>query len=135
MKLSRVPVNMYKKFFIILLCVFVGLLVLEFVASMAGDPISETTVNGVEIIPETPLECLLNAAITASLLGGIVNVFLTIRIIKELLNISNWPAAPVVFMTLFFPLEILIGAIFVIPNIILFGLKGRKKNRVFEVEF
>lgn len=124
MKLSRVPVNMYKKFFIILLCVFVGLFILEFVASMLGNPISET-----------PLECLLNAAITASLIGGIVNVFLTIRIIKEALRLSHWPAAPVVLMTLFFPLELLVGALFVVPNIIIFGLKGRMKNRIYEVEF
>lgn len=135
MKLSRVPVNMYKKFFIILLCVFVGLFVLEFVASMLGNPISETTINDVEIIPETPLECLLNAAITSLLVGGIVNVFLTIRIIKEALRLSHWPAAPLVLMTLLFPFELLIGAIFLIPNIIIFGLKGRIKNRAYEVEF
>ena len=135
MKLSRVPVNMYKKFFIILLCVFLSLFVLEFVASMLGNPISETTINDVEIIPETPLECLLNAAITSLFVGGIVNVFLTIRIIKEALRLARWPAAPVVLMTLFFPLELLLGAVFVIPNIIIFGLKGRIKNRAYEVEF
>ncbi len=135
MKLSRVPVNMYKKFFIILLCVFVGLFVLEFVASMLGNPLSETTINDVVIIPDTPLECLLNASITSLLVGGIVNVFLTIKIIKEALRLSHWPAALVVLMTLFFPLELLIGAIFVIPNIIIFGLKGRIKNRAYEVEF
>ena len=135
MKLSRVPVNMYKKFFIILICVFIGLFVLEFIASMLGNPISETTINDVEIIPETPLDCLLNAALTASLIGGIVNVFLTIRIIKEALRLSHWPAAAVVLMTLLFPLELLVGALFVIPNIIVFGLKGRIKNRVYEVEF
>ena len=87
MKLSRVPVNMHKKFFIILLCVFVGLFVLEFVPSMLGNPISETTINDLEIIPETPLECLLNVAITSLLVGGIVNVFLTIRITKEALRL------------------------------------------------
>lgn len=135
MKLSRVPVNMYKKFFIILLCVFVGLFVLEFVASMLGNPISETTINDVEIIPETPLECLLNATITSLLVGGIVNVFLTIRIIKEALRLSHWPAVAVVLMTLFFVLELLVGALLVIPNIIIFGLKGRIKNRAYEVEF
>ena len=48
---------------------------------------------------------------------------------------SHWPAALVVLMTLFFPLELLVGALFVIPNIIIFGLKGRIKNRVYEVEF
>ena len=135
MKLSRVPVNMYKKFSVILICVFVGFFALEFVASMLGNPISETTINDVEIIPETPLECLLNAAMTASLIGGIVNVFITIRIIKEALRLSHWPAALVVVMTLFFPLELLVGALFVVPNIIIFGLKGRMKNRVYEVEF
>ena len=135
MKLSRVPVNMYKKFFIILLCVFIGIFILEFVASMLGNPISKTSINGVEIIPETPLECLLNATLTSFLIGGIVNVFLTIRIIKEALRLSHWPAAAVVIMTLFFALELLVGAVFLIPNIIIFGLKGRIKNRVYEVEF
>lgn len=134
MKLSRVPVNMYKKFFIILLCVFLGLFVLEFVA-MLGNPISRTTINDIEIIPETPLECLLNAALTAFFVGGIVNVFLTIRIIKEALRLSHWPAVAVVIMTLLFPLEFLVGALFVVPNIIIFGLKGRIKNRAYEVEF
>ena len=135
MKLSRVPVNMYKKFFIILICVFIGLFVLEFIASMLGNPISETTINDVEVIPETTLECLLNATLTASLIGGIVNVFLTIKIIKEALRLSHWPAAMVVLMTMLFPLELLVGALFVVPNIIIFGLKGRIKNRVYEVEF
>jgi hypothetical protein len=135
MKLSRVPVNMYKKMFIILLCVFVGVFVLEFVASMLGNPIGEITINDVEIIPESPLECLLNATITSLIVGGIVNVFLTIRIIKEALGLSHWPAAHVVLMTLLFPFELLIGALFVIPNIIIFGLKGRIKNRAYEVEF
>ena len=135
MKMSRVPVKMYKKFFIILLCVFVGFFVLEFVASMLGNPIGETTINGVEIIPETPLECLLNATITSLFTGGTVNVFITIRIIKEALRLSHWPAAAVVIMTLFFALELLVGVLLVIPNIIIFGLKGRMKNRSYEVEF
>ena len=56
MRFQRVPVKMYKKFFIILLCVFLGLFALEFIASMLGNPISETTINDVEIIPETPEE-------------------------------------------------------------------------------
>ena len=135
MKLSRVPTNLYKKFFIILLCVFAGIFALEFVASMLGNPISETTVNGVEIIPETPLECLINAALTSFLISGIVNVFLVIKILKEAFGLSHWPAAMVVLMTLFFPLELLIGALLVIPNIIIFGLKGRMKNRAYEVDF
>ena len=33
------------------------------------------------------------------------------------------------------PMDLLVGAVFVIPNIIIFGLKGRIKNRVYEVEF
>ena len=135
MKFSRVPVNMYKKFFIVLLCVFASLFVLEFVASMSGNPISETTINGVEIVPETPLECLLNATITSLFVCGIVNVFLTTRIIKEALRLSHWPTVSVVLMTLFFPLELLVGALLVIPNIIIFGLKSRIKNRRYEVEF
>ncbi len=135
MKLSRVPVNMYKKFFIILLCVFAGFFVLEFVASMLEHPISETIVNGVEIIPDTPLECLLNAAITGFFVGGMVNVFLTIRIIKELLGLSHWPSFAAVLMTMFFPLELIFAALLVIPNIIVFGLKGLMKNRAYEVEF
>lgn len=135
MKLSRVPVNMYKKFFIVLICVFAGLFVLEFFASMLGNPISQVTVNGATLVPDTPVKCLLNAFITALLIGGIVNVFLTIRIIKEALRLSHWPAGAVVAMTVLFPLELLIGALLLIPNIIVFGLKGRIKNRVYEVEF
>lgn len=135
MKSSRVPVNMFKKFFIALLCAFVGFFLLEFIASMLGNPISETTIMDVVIIPDTPLECLLNAALTASFAGGIVNFFLTVRIIKEALGLSHWPAAIVVLMTILSPLEFIVAAIFVIPNIIIFGLKGRMKNRAYEVEF
>lgn len=126
---------MYKKLFIILVLVFVGMFILEFIASMLGNPISEITINDVEIIPKTPLECLLNAAVSASLLGGIVNFFLTVRIIKEAFSLSHWPAALVVLMTIMFPLELIISALAVVPNIIIFGLKGRMKNRTYEVEF
>ena len=135
MKLLHVPVTMYKKFFLILLCVFVGVFVLEFIASMLGNPLCETTVNDVVIIPETPLECLLNATVSALLIGGIVNVFLTIKIIKEKLGLSHWPAVIVVFMTVLFALEFLVGVLLLLPNIIIFGLKGRIKNRAYEVEF
>ena len=82
MKFSRVPANTYKKYCIILLCVFGGMFALEFIASMMGNPITEITVNDVRIIPDTPLKCLLNAAVFALLIGGIVNFFLTIRIIR-----------------------------------------------------
>ena len=135
MKLSSVPIRMYKKYFIILLCVFVGALTLEFIACMMGNPICATTINGVEIIPETPLECLLHAFITSFFWGGIVNFFLTVRIIKEALGLNHWPAFAVVIMTITFALEIIICGIMIIPNIIIFGLKGRIKNRTYEVEF
>ena len=135
MRLSTVPVNMYKKFFVILLCVFLGLFTLEFIASLLGNPLSEISINGAEVIPETPLDCLLNAAITASFVGGIVNFFLVVKVIKEAFGLTHWPAIAVVLMTVFFPLELLIGAVLILPNIIIFGLKGRVKNRAYEVEF
>ena len=135
MKLLHAPVTMYKKFFLILLCVFVGVFVLEFIASMLGNPLCETMVNDVVIIPETPLECILNSVVSAFLIGGIVNVFLTIKIIKEKLGLSHWPNIIIVFMTVLFALEFLVGVLLLLPNIIIFGLKGRIKNRAYEVEF
>ena len=107
----------------------------SFIASILGHPISEITVNDVLIIPKTPLECMLHAAISAFLVGGIANFFLSVRIIKEALEIAHWHPAIVVMMVFLFPLELLVGAFFVIPNIIIFGLKGRKENRIFEKEF
>jgi len=128
MKLSRVPVSKYKKYFIILLCVFIGVFILQFVSAMLSDPIIKITVNGSEIASESPLECSLNAAVAAFLVGGIVNVFLTIKFIKVATGMSHWPAAAVVFMTLFIALEMLIGALLTVPNIILFGVKGFVKK-------
>jgi hypothetical protein len=119
---------MFKKHFIILLSIFAGIFVLEFITSILGHPISEITVNDVLIIPKTPLECMLHAAISAFLVGGIANFFLSVRIIKEALGIAHWHPAIVVMMVFLFPLELLVGAFFVIPNIIIFGLKGRKKT-------
>lgn len=135
MRLYSVPREMYKKFFKILFFVFVGFLVVEFGASMLGFPLSEVTVNDEVVIPETPLQCLLHASISAFLISGIVNVFLTIRIIKEKLGIIRWPAFAVVIMTITFALEVLLGTILVIPNIIIFGIKSRKRNRNYEVDF
>lgn len=131
----RVPVNMYKKFFKILLFVFIGVFLLEFIAALLGNPLSEITIYDTEIVPETTLECFLYAFPSAFTIGGIVNVFLTIRIIKEALDLNHWPAIAVVIMTLFFALEFLIGVLALVPNIIIFGLKGRIKNRAYEVEF
>ncbi len=135
MRWSHVPVKMYKKFFIILLCVLAGMFVLEFIASMLGNPITETTINDVRIVPETILECLLNAVFSAFVWSGIVNFFLTVKVIKEGLRLSHWPAGIVVLMTISFALELIVSILLVVPNIIIFGLKGRKKNRIYEVEF
>ena len=135
MRWSHVPVKMYKKFFIILLCVLAGMFVLEFIASMLGNPITETTINGVRVVPQTTVECLLNAAFSAFVWSGIVNFFLTVKVIKEGLRLSHWSAGLVVLMTLFFVIELIISILLVVPNIIIFGLKGRKKNRIYEVEF
>lgn len=135
MKLRNVPVNLYRKFFIILLCVFAGLFVLEFVTAMLGVPLTELTLNGEVVKPEGVKNCLVIAAFSSFLIGGIVNVFLTLKVIKEAMRLSHWPAAAVVLMTLLFPLEVIVGALLVIPNIIIFGLNGRKENRVYEVEY
>ncbi|MBR6768872.1 MAG: hypothetical protein IKM34_05240 [Clostridia bacterium] len=128
MRFSRVPANLYKKYFIILLCVFSGLFALEFIASMLGSPITEVTINDVRVIPETPLECLLNAAVSSLLIGGIVNVFLTLKVIKLALGIYQWPTVAVVLLTLSFPFEMLLGGLLLIPNIVFFGLKSRTRN-------
>lgn len=135
MKLSRVPVKMYKKFFIILLCVFVGAFVLEFVTAMLGHPINNISINNVRIEPDSPVNWLILSIATAFIFGGIANFFLTVRIIKEALRLDHWPAYAVVVMTVLFVLEMIVGAIMLIPNIIIFGLKGRIKNRIYEVDF
>ena len=121
---------MYKKFFIILLCVFLGMFTLELIATMMGNPISEMTVNDKVIKPETLPECLLYSAVTASFIGGIVNFFLTVKVIKTALKLERLPTPAVVAMTLLFPLELIVGAVFVVPNIIIFGIKAFSKKRV-----
>lgn len=135
MKLSRIPVNVYRKYFIILLCVFAGVFLLDFLMCMSGNPIGEVVINGKEILPVTTADSLLHAAFFSAFIAGIVNVFLTLSVIKEALRLTHWPTVAVVFMTLLFALELVIGMIFIIPNIIIFGWKGRTRKRIYRVEF
>lgn len=135
MRFSRVPVNMYKKFFIIMLCVFFGAFLLEFITAMLGHPFNNISFEGINVDQGTPLSWLLMSIATAFLCGGIANFFCTVRIIKEMLRLNHWPAFIVVLMTLFFLIEIILGVLLFIPNVIIFGLKGRVKNRTYEVDF
>ena len=135
MKISKVSYKMYRKFFLILSCVFFGVFLIEFVACLLGNPIGEIYINDVQIKPNTFAMKMLYPFITASFISGIVNFFLTVRIIKELLGYTTWPTVAVVLMTVYFVLELLIMMVLVVPNIIIFGIKGLKKNRYKEIEF
>ena len=135
MKLSRVPVNMYKKFFLVLVFTFLGFFAIEFIFCLVGNPIGEITINDRVFKLGTLMENAVFSALMSFFVSGIVNFFLTVRILKELFGVANWPAAVVVIMTMFFPLELLLAMLFLVPNIIVFGLKGRKKNRVYQVDF
>ena len=135
MHFSKVPVNMYKKFFIILLCVFSGAFLLEFITAMLGVPFNDINFEYINIEQDTPLSWLLMSISTAFLFGGVANFFCTVRIIKEKLKLDHWPAFVVVIMTLFFLIELILAILLFIPNVILFAIKGRKQNRVFEVDF
>ncbi len=131
----RVPVNMYKKFFKILLFTFIGIYFLQIITTAFGHPIGEVNLPFLKIYSTKLWPWVIQPLLVSILVDGIVNFFLTVRIIREAMGLDHWPAIAIVLMTLFFALEMLLGTIFVIPNIIIFGLKGRVKNRAYEVNF
>ncbi|MBR6502924.1 MAG: hypothetical protein IKT42_05720 [Clostridia bacterium] len=135
MYFSKVPVNLYKKVFIILLCVFFSSFVLEFLTALLGHPINNIYIENINLEEPSIKNYIIMSVVTAFTFGGIANVFCTIRIVKEKLKIDHWPAFAVVVMTILFILEMLVGIILLLPNIIIFGLKSRPKNRIFEVDF
>lgn len=135
MRLAKAPVSMYKKYFKILLCVFLAVFALEFIASIMGSPIiSHYYVDGVEVVPQTVEGCALNALIPAFMLSGVVNTFLTANVIKERLRLTQWPIAVFPLFFVFSALLVLIGILLVVPNIIIFGIKGRKQSVIYKFD-
>lgn len=135
MKLPKVPASIYKKYFLILFCVTVGVFSVNFIANLMGYPVSELTIDGNVIVPKTFGDCLLHAGIGAAFVGTVLNFFVTTRFIKERLCLVHWPAAAVVVMTILFPLELLLAAVLLLPNMIVFGVRSLKKDPVYDVQF
>ena len=101
----------------------------EFISIVIGHPITDIYIADFDVNQDTVGVWLLRSFLSASFTGSFFNFFLTIKIIKEAANFAQWPAIAIVLMTILFPLEIIISAIFVIPNIIIFGVKSRKKHK------
>ena len=80
------------------------------------------------VIADCIEELACNDKVTAAM-AGFFNFFLTVKVIKEAKGINRLPAVAVVIMTILFPLELLISCVFVVPNIIIFGIVGIKKDK------
>lgn len=125
MKVSK---NLFYKSFKILMLVFLCMFIAEFISIVIGHPITDIFIADFDVNQDTIGVWLLRSFLSASFIGSFFNFFLTVKIIKEAVNFAQWPVIAIVLMIILFPLEIIISAIFVIPNIIIFGVKSRKKH-------
>ena len=112
-----------------LLAVFAVTFIIEFICTVTGNPLSEIEIAGLDLEKQDMATYLLRSFIGSLFISGFFNFFLTVKVIKEAKGINRLPAVAVVIMTILFPLELLISCIFVVPNIIIFGIVGIKKSR------
>ncbi len=119
----------YSKYFKILLSVFLIIAVIEFVFSVLGMPIGDVYIAGIDLDQDTGYILVLRSLISSLFISGCVNFALILKLIKRKLDINNWPAVAIVIMTIFFPLEIFVSMILVVPNILVYGIKSFKKNK------
>ncbi len=131
----RVPSEMFKKAFIILLVAFSCMFLAEFISLAIGRPISEIHIINMDLEKDTIGVWLFRALLSGSFAGGWFNFFMTAMIIKSAIGFKHWPVVVVVIMTFLFPVELLISSVFVVPNIIIYGIKSRTKNKISEVDF
>ena len=102
----RVSKKTYKKCFLILTVVFVVMFVAEFISVLVGDPITEIHITGIDLERDVMGIKLLRAFISACFIGGMCNVFLTVKVIKELRCIDRLPTVIVIIMTVIFRLRL-----------------------------
>lgn len=127
--MKRDSKDVYKKCFLILTVVFVGMFVAEFISVLTGNPITEIHISGLDLEQDIIGIKLLRSFISASMVGGILNIFLTVKVIKAARGRDRLPTPVVIVMTLLFPFEILVGGVFVVPNIIFWGIKAFVSRR------
>ncbi len=111
-----------------LLAVFAVSFIIEFIATATGNPIGEIQISGLDLEKQDMATYLLRSFIGSLFISGFFNFFLTVKVIKESKGINRLPAVAVVIMTLLFPLELIVSCVFVIPNIIIFGIIGNLKR-------
>lgn len=112
-----------------LLAVFAVTFIIEFIATATGNPIGEIEIAGLDLTKQDMATYLLRSFIGSLFISGFFNFFLTVKVIKDAKGINRLPAVAVVIMTILFPLELLISCVFVVPNIIIFGIVGIKKDK------
>lgn len=117
-----------KMCFFCLLAIFSVSFIIEFICTATGNPISQIEIIGLDLEKQDMATYLLRSFISSLFISGLFNFFLTVKVIKEARGIDRLPAVAVVIMTLLFPLELIISCVFVIPNIIIFGIIGIKKS-------
>ena len=114
-----------KKYFQILLTVFIAVAVIEFVFTAIGMPLGEMYIAGIDLDQDNLFSWILRSVFSSLFITGIVNFALTLRIIKQALGLVRWPAIPIVLIIVFLPLEILLSVVLVIPNIVIYGITAR----------
>ena len=112
-----------------LLAVFAVTFIIEFICTVTGNPLSEIEIAGLDLEKQDMATYLLRSFIGSLFISGFFNFFLTVKVIKEAKGINRLPAVAVVIMTILFPLELLLSCVFVVPNIIIFGIVGIKKDK------
>lgn len=126
MKISmRIPRSVFKKYFQILLTVFIAVTVIEFIFSAIGMPLGEMYIAGIDLDQDNLFSWFLRSIFSSLFITGIVNFALTLQIIKQTLGLVRWPAIPLVLIIVFLPLEILLSVVLVIPNIVIYGIAAR----------
>lgn len=130
----RVSKKTYKKCFLILTVVFVVMFVAEFISVLVGNPITEIHITGIDLERDVMGIKLLRAFISACFIGGMCNVFLTVKVIKESRCIDRLPTVIVIIMTVIFPLEVIVSQFLVVPTMIFWGIKAftGRGNGAFE---
>lgn len=105
---------------------FIGVLVIELITTALGNPIVDVYIAG---FGQTDTwKWVVQPLISGLVIDGIINIFLTFKILKKLLKLERWPSPLIVLFTLLFPLEILIGTVLLIPNVIIFMIKSVKEK-------
>ncbi len=132
--MKQVSKETYKKCILILTVVFVVMFVTEFISVLTGNPITEIHISGLDLEKDVMSIKLLRAFLSACFIGGIFNLFLAVKVIKESRGKDRLPTVVVIIMTLMFPVEVFISGIFVVPDIIFWGIMAFTKTKKASTE-